>query len=429
MVRFLHAADLHIDSPLSACDQAAPRMAARLRAATRTALDNLVTLAVDEQVEFVVIAGDLFDRDRDDFNTARWLTAKFAELGAAGIRVYLVRGNHDAMAKISKVLTWPANVYEFKTTADTAPAFHEGVRLHGRSYKTGAVEDPEFARSYPAPVANCINIGVLHTCASDSGGKVGGHEPYAPCNVGELAAKGYDYWALGHVHTRAILHPQPCIAFPGNPQGRHINEPDAHGCLLVTLAPPDRAVCEFRALDDVRWAKVNVDVSGCRTLGGAVDAAVAEVAQHALRADGRLLAVRLTLEGTTPAHADLVASKPQLLEELRGRFQTSLEDQVHLERAVLATRQATQQVRALGTLRAYATGADRHAESAALEDAALIAAKERVQAAQNKVKAVVADGAVEFPDLDEAAGRKVLLAAARGWIDHEVAATAGEVAP
>ncbi|TPG61096.1 DNA repair exonuclease [Roseomonas nepalensis] len=308
--RFLHAADLHLDSPLRGLAGDAP--ADRIRRATRDALDNLVDLAIAEAVDFVVVAGDLYDGDWPDFRTGQVLVAGFARLTRAGIRVVAIRGNHDAESVLTRSLRLPDGATLLRADRpDTVEWPELAVVLHGQSFETRDVQS-NLAQAYPAPLANRFNIGLLHTAATGRPG----HAAYAPCTVEQLAAHGYDYWALGHIHTREEVLRDPWIVFPGNLQGRHVNEPGAKGASLVTVRHGRVAGVEHRALDVVRWHALAVDCAGAadeeavlercrRAIGTAVDGA-----------EGRFLALRLRLDGPCPAHAALARDPAALRQKL-----------------------------------------------------------------------------------------------------------------
>ena len=199
--RFLHAADLHLDSPLQGLGTDAP--AARIRQATRDALGNLVDLAIREQVDFVVVAGDLYDGDWPDFRTGQALVAAFARLTRAGIRLVASRGNHDAESVLTRSLPLPDGATLLRADRPDAVEWPEfEVVLHGQSFGQRDVQQ-NLAKDYPGPTAHRFNIGLLHTAATGRPG----HASYAPCTVEQLASHGYDYWALGHIHAREeVLH-------------------------------------------------------------------------------------------------------------------------------------------------------------------------------------------------------------------------------
>src|SRR5487761_2558679 len=195
-MKFLHCADLHLDSPLRGLAGYEGAPLEEIRGATRRAFENLIELAVSESVSCLTIAGDLFDGDRDNFNTAMFLQPHFARLRDAGIPVAVVYGNHDAANEISKRLRPPDNVTVFPTDrAATLELPDIGLALHGQSYATRVVDD-DLSAGYPAPISGLLNVGVLHTALA---GHEGTHAHYAPCTENGLADHGYAYWALGHV--------------------------------------------------------------------------------------------------------------------------------------------------------------------------------------------------------------------------------------
>ena len=360
-----------------------------MRGATRRAFENLIQLALDEAVDFVLLVGDLYDGARDDYNTAHYLNLQLARLnqGAQPIPVFLVRGNHDAVSQITRALTWPKNVVEF---SDKQPTSHQlqrcGVWLHGRSYPERAVTE-NYARSYPPAQENAYNIGLLHTCATGDATGRGGHEPYAPCDVADMLEKGYQYWALGHVHTRETLATTPTIAFPGNIQGRHVNEPGPRGCLLVSVED-GQTTMEFQPLDVVRWVVMAADLTDVATPQAAIDTVARHLAAAIANADGRLLAVRVRLVGETALHAGLLADPVRWLNELRTMATTELDNQAYIERLQIATRSppAAMAQLAANPLVTALTQPSVDAEGAELEGKALSAAQEQVVILARKVR-------------------------------------------
>ena len=216
--RFLHAADIHLDSPLKGLAGQEGNAGVRVRTATREALDQLVGLAIEEKVDFLIIAGDLYDGDWRDYKTGLFFVGQIGRLNNADIPVYLLYGNHDAESQITKRLELPDNMHVFDARKpETFSIVDLNVALHGQSFWQRTVTD-NLVLDYPTPVSGAFNIGVLHTGL----GGMGGHANYAPCSLNDLVNKGYDYWALGHVHQAATLHERPHIVYSGNLQGRHV---------------------------------------------------------------------------------------------------------------------------------------------------------------------------------------------------------------
>jgi len=261
-MKFIHTADIHLDSPLSGLAAYKDAPADLLRTVTRDAFTRLVDEAIEEAVDFMVIAGDLYDGSWKDYNTGHFFCREMGRLNKADIPVYLLLGNHDADSEMTRKLTLPPNVHQFESRkANTFLIEDLKVALHGRSYKEAATLE-NLAASYPAPVAGWLNIGVLHTALEG----YAAHANYAPCSLAELGAKGYDYWALGHVHEHAILQQDPWVVFPGNLQGRHIRETGARGAMLVTADESGIHSVERLLVDVLRWHVVDVDASEANTL-------------------------------------------------------------------------------------------------------------------------------------------------------------------
>lgn len=333
--RFLHAADIHLDSPLLGLSRYEGVPAEEVRLATRTALYNLVEAAIEEDVSFVVIAGDLYDGDWPDFGTGLYFCAAMGRLERAGIAVFLLYGNHDAESVLTKKLPLPANVRNFGTRKPET-FVHEATRvaLHGWSYRQKDTRD-NLAAAYPAALANHLNIGVLHTALT--GGRPP-HAPYAPCTPQELAAKGYEYWALGHVHEFEVVSTAPLIVFPGNLQGRNIREVGPKGAVLVTvedghISEPPR----FLALDAVRWARVEVDLVGIES-EGELHGLLRDHLTRAFadQAEGRPLMLRVTLCGQTSMHGELSGRRGALREEVRG-IAVAVSERLWIEKVDLRT--------------------------------------------------------------------------------------------
>lgn len=306
-MRFIHAADLHIDSPLRGLSRYEGAPVDRLRIATRRALERLVDLALDEQVNFVLLAGDLYDRDWQDFHTGLFFREQMVRLVRGNIRVFIVQGNHDAQGVISRQLPALEGVTVFSSrTSETVRLDDLAVAIHGRSFPEREVPD-DLVPLYPEPVPGLFNIGLLHTSLTGAAG----HDTYAPTSLAVLKAKGYDYWALGHIHARQVVSDVPRIVFPGNLQGRHANETGPKGCELVTVEAGRVEAC-FVALDVVRWHQLTVALDGVDSLEQAAQQVREALAAAIVGASDRLHAIRVNLSGQTPLHA-LEANQPGTL--------------------------------------------------------------------------------------------------------------------
>lgn len=335
MFKFIHAADIHLDSPLKGLERREGAPVDLIREASRRALANMVRLAIDERVDFVLIAGDLYDGDWKDFKTGLYFVQETRRLRDAGIPLHLISGNHDAESRITKDLTLPENAKRYSTKApETVRLESLKVAIHGQGFAHQSVEK-NLAAEYPAAIAGWFNIGLLHTSADGRPG----HATYAPCTIEGLRAKGYDYWALGHVHTREVLNPgDPWIVFSGNIQGRHIREPGPKGCYLVTVNDAGTANPDFRALDVLRWDSFKIDLSDSPSALDALDR-VTEKLRFAWEArEDRPLALRLELAGECQAHRELAATPRRWKEEIRSRAADVGGDELWIERITFDTR-------------------------------------------------------------------------------------------
>lgn len=325
--RFLHAADIHLDSPLRGLSRYEGIPMDDIRSATRAAFDNLVQCAIDEAVDFVVIAGDLFDGDWRDMNTGLYFARAMGLLDRAGIPAFILAGNHDAASVISRTIPWPRNVRQFGSKrAETHYLPELSVAVHGQSFATQAVTD-NLVIGYPPAGEHLFNIGVLHTALAGRRG----HADYAPCSPNDLKAKLYDYWALGHVHAFEIVSTDPHIVFPGNLQGRKISETGAKGAVIVTVTDREVTAVDRVELDVIRWAHLEVDCSGI------ADSDVCDLIQtelgrlHGANSSGRPLVARITLIGEMSEAGALHDRAASLRDEVRA-IAASVSLDLHVEK-------------------------------------------------------------------------------------------------
>ena len=332
MFKFIHAADIHLDSQLQGLSQYEGAPVELIRGATRRAFRNLVDLALHEQVAFVLIAGDVYDGDWKDYSTGQFFCQQVGRLHEAGIQTLLVLGNHDAASVLTKSLRLPGLAHQFSSRrAETITIDGLGVAVHGCSFARKAVTE-NLAAGYPAAIPGLFNIGLLHTAAGGSAS----HENYAPCTTQDLVARGYRYWALGHVHagTELLNTDEQWIGFSGNLQGRHINEPGAKGCRLVTVEG-EQVRSEPRELSVLRWEHLEVDASDAADPDAVLDAVEARLRQ-CRQAAGVPLCTRLELTGATPAHAQLVWEPTKYRREIES-IAARVSDDIWVEGVTFST--------------------------------------------------------------------------------------------
>lgn len=333
-MKIVHAADLHIDSPLRGLDRYDGAPVESLRGATRRALENLVALCIAERADVLLLAGDVFDGSWKDYSTGLFFAAQMARLREAKVPVVIVRGNHDAVSSVVKALRLPENVHELSSRKpETYELRDAGIAVHGQSFSQ-RVTSEDLASRYPDRVPGVFNIGLLHTSIDGREG----HEPYAPTSVETMRSKGYDYWALGHVHAREVVSIDPYIVYPGNIQGRHARETGAKGASVITVEDNVVQSVEHRPLDVFRWEVVTVDAAPATDALEVVDLVRSALASRAAEADGRVLAARVVVTGGTRANVAIRRDEDRFINELRAATTDGLGETAWLEKVIVRTR-------------------------------------------------------------------------------------------
>ncbi len=348
---FLHASDIHLDSPLRGLSRYDGVPVEEVRNATRAAFDNLITFACDEAVDFLLIAGDMFDGDWKDMSTGLYFARAMGRLAAAQIPVYLLAGNHDAASALKRPLRWPDNVHEFKSRRpETYVIPHLSVAIHGQSFSNPHVTE-NLAAAYPSARENHFNIGLLHSALTGHEG----HQTYAPCSIDDLRARHYDYWALGHVHDHIVYAERPHIVFPGNLQGRHIRETGPKGAVHVEVE--DGAVTKLRhiPLDTLRWARIEIDCSTAKSLDE-IDTAtrVALADRYAALSDGRPIIARVVITGTSGLAGALQERRAHHRDAVRA-FAASVAPDLWIEKIQLEVLPQDQRNSAIGVAEDFMT--------------------------------------------------------------------------
>ena len=318
---FIHAADLHLGSPFQGLAMKDAEVAEMFMEASRRAFTALVDQAIERRVDFFLVAGDVYDGDWKDNKIGLFFNREVARLERAEIPVFLLKGNHDAESVITRTITLPRNVREFPVTKPgTFTLDHLKVALHGQGFAERSATE-NLALAYPPPRPGWFNIGVLHT--SLTGREP--HAPYAPCSVEDLRSRGYDYWALGHVHDYEVVADNPPIIFPGNLQGRSIREQGAKGAVLVSVE--DGAVTHERIVtDSARFAQRSVTVEAEDDLPAILRRIEAALENVADEMEGRPLALRIRLTGKSRYRGELIARARDFRDEAQAACHRSHED-------------------------------------------------------------------------------------------------------
>lgn len=312
--RFIHTADLHLDSPLKSLALRDSALAEVIGTASRTVFARIIDLCLEERVDALLIAGDLYDGAQTSMKTARFLTQQLRRLDEAGIETFLIRGNHDAESRITGQLVLPPSVTVFGAQASVVQRDKDGlgIAIHGISFARPHAPDSLLEKFKP-PVQGAVNIGMLHTSLDGSLG----HDPYAPCRLADLHNSGFDYWALGHIHARAHYTGAVHVVMPGIPQGRDIGEAGAKSVTLVTVGDDGRLEVTERMTALARFERVAVPLDGATDWPDAV--AVLGAALRAARRDFTEdhLVLRPVLTGVTPLLWRLRRDLGLLLDEAR----------------------------------------------------------------------------------------------------------------
>ncbi|MUV36605.1 putative metallophosphoesterase YhaO [Lentibacillus sp. JNUCC-1] len=264
-ISFIHAADLHLDSPFKGLGEAPNSVLQDVRESTFKALQNLVIAAIEHEVDFVLISGDVFDQDHQSLKAQVRLRTAFETLEKHGINVYMLYGNHDYTSGNKYPVTYPENVYIFPDEEVRSIVFHKkGIPLaaiYGFSYEHRSVTENKTGSYYKEDPSIPYHIAMLHgSLASNTE-----HDVYAPFQLKDMMEVEMDYWALGHIHKREILHTDPAIVYPGNTQGRSRKETGEKGCYYVKMTPNDVNLT-FMPLNTVTFREVHVATGECDTI-------------------------------------------------------------------------------------------------------------------------------------------------------------------
>lgn len=295
--RFIHAADLHLDSPFRIRQGKVKDFRSDLLNASLEAFRELCNVAISSKVDFIILAGDIYDGFDHGVRAQLSLRREIQRLGDNGIGVYAAYGNHDPIiGGREAAISWPNNLIRFGTTPETFPLEREGIKfgeITGISYQTRE-ERRNLAEMFPQSNPDCFSIAVLHANVGSSSE----HGNYAPAALFDLIGKGYDYWALGHIHRRTVLFEDPLIIYPGNIQGLHMkpSERGLKGAELVEVTPGGIRH-SFVPLSQVIFDLISVDVGTCGTLDAIVDTCVESIRTKQQEVEGRPLVVRISLVG------------------------------------------------------------------------------------------------------------------------------------
>ncbi len=319
-VKFIHCADLHLDSPMSGLKYLPEAIFQRLQNSTFKAFTNIIDLAIRTEVDFVVISGDLFDGADRSLRAQAKFRNEMDRLQRYGIQAYIIHGNHDHLGGSWTKMTWPDNVHVFAANIEVKKFTKQdgtSAHIYGFSYPERHVTE-RWIEKYEKVSGADFHIGLLHGHSEG----VSEHGVYAPFHLTELLQKQFDYWALGHIHKREVLHAEPPVIYAGNPQGRNRKESGAKGCYLVTLTERG-AEYQFNETNDVQWLVQTIDGSEITNQGSLFD--LCQNAVQANRIEGK--GIVLTLEIVNLNQIEAGEMNSGLVDELLATLQEQEQEQ------------------------------------------------------------------------------------------------------
>ena len=310
-MRFIVSADTHLGSPIRSVALRNPELGDRLQKASFDTFRRIVDMAISENADALVLAGDIFDSDFPDLKSRAFLIAQLNRAGAAGIPTVLIRGNHDALLDHTTHGNLGPDIHLLHKGNPTVEVGN--VMFHGLSFDKSHLAN-SLLPDYPEPVRGRTNVGLMHTSLGGSPG----HDPYAPCSEQDLLAHGYDLWCLGHIHKPFERRSGSALAvMPGIPQPRHYGERSGGSVAVVTLGDGVPQL-EHRDVGHLRFVEADLDLTECGDQTEVLDKMNA--ALKAAQDPSRITAVRLQV--TTARHTadDLQALATELLESIDDVF-------------------------------------------------------------------------------------------------------------
>lgn len=319
--RFVHAADIHLDSPLRSLALRDPRLGDFIGNASRLVFTRIIDLCLEEQVQALLLAGDLYDGDQTSMKTARFLSEQLGRLYAAGVQVFIIRGNHDALSRITKELVLPNNVHLFGGRAEAIEVERDRgerpVVMHGLSFAKPQASESLLSK-YRPPVDGAVNIGLMHTSLGGSPP----HDVYAPCSTSDLLDSGFRYWALGHIHKRSTTQGSCAVVMPGIPQGRDIGESGPKSVTLASVLDDGSIVLDERIVSLAQFERVGFDATRAASWPDLVTRLERTLRDAAARSESDHLVARLAISGTTTMAWDIRRDADLLRTEAETRAES-----------------------------------------------------------------------------------------------------------
>ncbi|SDO16258.1 DNA repair exonuclease SbcCD nuclease subunit [Psychrobacillus sp. OK028] len=357
-IRFLHVADLHLDSPFKGISSIPKSRWKDIRESTFQAFQNMINYAVESKPDFVLIVGDIYDGENRSLRAQHLFQKGMEALHVENIPVFICHGNHDHLSGNWVRFQLPSNVHVFgdKVETKTLQINEEKVHITGFSYRERHILEPMHSH-YPFAKPNEIYIGMLHGSLEGNSE----HDVYAPFRKSDLLEKGYQYWALGHIHKRQIIHSDPPIVYPGNTQSRHRNESGLKGFYEVSLLG-NQAELQFVPSAAFIYDELTIDCGGIIHANELITHIENELRNYS-QINGKAI-IELSINGKTEETIELLQSTHK--DEWLILIQESLElandfliiKELHIESPI---EQSTESTMLLSALKEWDTSGWKHA--------------------------------------------------------------------
>jgi exonuclease SbcD len=318
-IKFIHTADLHLDTPFKGLSNLNADLANKLKDATFKSFKRIIDLCIERKVDFLIISGDIFDSENKSLRAQKEFISEITRLSNQGIHTYFNCGNHDLLNSWLDILQLPDNVYRFGCDNVESITYTKNgssiADIYGISFEKKEVRKNTAAKyklnDNPSPISIAVHHGTI--------GKAGIHENYAPFKIEDIINQKFDYWALGHIHTRQVIHEaEPMIVYPGNPQGRDFGETGAKGCYLIEIESGLKPIAEFIPTQLIRFEIINIDLTEETTIN-VLSKKIEDASKVIDNYDENVSYIlRIVLTGRTLLHTHL--RKPGELDELIKSF-------------------------------------------------------------------------------------------------------------
>lgn len=323
---FVHTADIHLDSKFKGIADMDESIGKALADATFTSFFNMIEYCIEKQVDFLVIAGDIYDEEDKSLRSQLKFLEGMEKLHKNNIQVYIVHGNHDSLNGWSAKLKYPPNVYVFGGKKVARTEFQKReipvAQIYGISFLKRDTEE-NLANKFPKKEKseNLFTIGLLH-CNVAGNGVI---DCYSPCALADLTAHDYDYWALGHIHARRVLHKDPMVVYPGNPQGLNPKETGEKGFIHVFVEDTGTIDSKFVASDSIRWVIEEISIQAFQNEQDLIDEFYDRISHLRSQADERPTICRFVLKDSGEIYS--ILAKPGFLEDLIGELRQNEADE------------------------------------------------------------------------------------------------------